>query len=415
MLSRHSRTNLAFYAFLVATLLVHVVLAWNVRESIREGYSDFKIFYTAGKMIRAGQGSQLYDEATQLQVQEGFAPQATVRQGLLPYNHPPFEALLFVPFTFLPYWAAFLAWNLVNLGILFVLPGLLRPHVALLQQLPTLTCVLASFAFFPIFVAFVQGQDILVLLLLFTLAFIALRGKSDWTAGCWLGLGLFRFHQLLPIVIALCLQRRVRAIYGFLSVGLGVATLSVAAVGWRAALDYPGAVLGMERTMFQRGTIAFLNMPNLHGLFADLSLRANGWQMEGIILVISFGLVLFGTVRWERLQATAFPLGFSLCILATVVTAYHGFCHDLSLLILAILLVVDFAHGRGLTRGNVATLLVPPLILSLTTLEMFLWFRMHRFGLIAIVLLFWFWAIARASSNVTDEQVCACERAGFWG
>jgi hypothetical protein len=406
-LSRRFKTSLALYSYLAATLLLHVALAWNVRGAVRNGYSDFRIFYTAARIIRAGQGSQLYDEATQLQVQNAFAPRAMLRQGLLPYNHPPFEALLFVPFTFLPYWAAFLAWDLVNLGILFVLPRLLRPHVACLRQLTTLTCVLASLAFLPIFVAFIQGQDILVLLLLFTLTFVALRNNSDFTAGCWLGLGLFRFHQLLPIVFALLWQRRARAIYGFLSVGLAVAMLSVAAVGWRAALDYPSAVLGMERNMFQRGTIEPLSMPNLHGLFADMSLPTNSRLTAGIMFVVSAGLVLFAAARWERIRATAFPLGFSLCLLATIVTAYHGFGHDLSLLILAIVLVVDFVQARRLTRWNITALLLPPFVLSLTPLQMFLWLRLDRFGLIVIVLLFWFWAIARASTNTTDEQACA--------
>jgi hypothetical protein len=407
MLSRRSKTNFALCSYLAATLLLHVVLAWSVAESVRNGYSDFKIFYTAAKIIRAGQGSQLYDEATQLQVQKSFAPKAILRAGLLPYNHPPFEALLFVPFSFLPYWAAFFAWDVVNLGILFVLARLLRPHVACLQQLTTLTCVLASLAFLPIFVAFIQGQDILVLLLLFTLAFVALRNKSDWTAGCWLGLGLFRFHQLLPIVFALLWQRRARAIYGFLSVGLGLAVLSVATIGWRAALSYPSAVLAMERNMFQRGTIGPLNMPNLHGLFADMSLPARGWQMEGIIFVVSVGLVVFAAIRWERIQATAFPLGFSLCLLATVSTAYHGFCYDLSLMILAIVLIVDFVEARRLTRWNTSALLVPALVLSLSPLQLFLWLRLDRFGFIVVILLFWFWAIARATTNITDEQICA--------
>ena len=407
MLSHHSRTNLALYVSLAATLLLHVVLAWSVRESVRKGYSDFKIFYTAAKIIRAGQGSQLYDEATQLQVQKAFAPGAILRQGLLPYNHPPFEALLFVPFTFLPYWAAFFAWDAVNLGILFVLPRLLRPHVACLQPLTTLTCAVASLAFLPVFVAFIQGQDILVLLLLFTLAFVALRNKSDWTAGCWLGLGLFRFHQLLPILIALLWQRRARAIYGFLSVGVGVAVLSVETIGWRAALSYPSAVLAMERNMIQRGTIGPLNMPNLHGLFADVSLPVNNWQTEGVIFMVSVGLVVFAAMRWERIQATAFPLGFSLCLLATVVTAYHGFCYDLSLMILAIVLVVDFVEARRLTRWKTSALLVPPLVLSFSPLQLFLWLRLDRFGLIVVILVFWFWAIARATTDTTDEQVCA--------
>jgi len=123
--------------------------------------------------------------------------------------------------------------------------------------------------------------------------------------------------------------------------------------------------------------------------------------------MVSVGLVVFAAMRWKRTQATAFPLGFSLCLLATVVTAYHGFCYDLSLMILAIVLVVDFVEARRLTRWKTSALLVPPLVLSFSPLQLFLWLRLDRFGLIVVILVFWFWAIARATTDTTDEQVCA--------
>src|SRR5215510_11963207 len=248
MLSRRNKTILGLY--LLSMLFLHVVLAWSVRGLIRQGYPDFKIFYTAGKIIREGHGSQLYDETTQLRVQESFVSTSILRTGLLPYNHPPFEALLFVPLSFLPYWVAFVCWDLVNVTILFALFRLLRPRVRLLQETKTLYCVLASLAFFPIFVAFIHGQDILVLVFLLALAWLALQNEHDATAGCWLGLGLFRFHLLLPILVALMWQRRRRAIYGFLMVVAALALVSVFTVGWRAAWNYPADVLRMERSMF---------------------------------------------------------------------------------------------------------------------------------------------------------------------
>ncbi len=406
MLSRRIKTILGLY--LASMLLLHVVLAWSVRGLIRKGYSDFKIFYTAAKIVREGHGSQLYDEATQLRVQQEFVSAPILQLGLLPYNHPPFEALLFVPLSLLPYWAAFVAWDLINVGILFVLPRLLGPHVPLLQQVTTPTCVLASLAFFPIFVALIHGQDILVLVLLFALAFVALKKNSDWSAGCWLGLGLFRFHLLLPILFALLWQRRTRAIYGFFAVSMGLGILSVLTVGWKAAISYPGDVLRIESHMFERGTIGPLNMPDLHGLWADLPLPANGKFIAAIVAVlVSIALVVFTAARWNRIQTTPFPLGFCLCLLATVLTAYHGFAYDLSILILAVAIVGDYLLAKRPPLWSVVALLTPPLLLHFTPLQMLLWFRQDRYGLIALVLLAWFWTIARATNNASTERVCA--------
>jgi hypothetical protein len=406
MLSRRLKTSLGLY--LASMLLLHVVLAWSVRGLIRNGYPDFKIFYTAAKIIQEGRGRQLYDEATQLRVQQEFVSEPILRLGLLPYNHPPFEALLFVPLSLLPYGAAFVAWDLINVGILLILPRLLRPHIPWLQQVTTPTCVLASLAFFPIFVSLIHGQDILVLLLLFALAFVALKNNSDWWAGCWLGLGLFRFHLLLPILFSLVWQRRTRAIYGFFAVGMALGMLSVLMVGWRAALSYPSDVLRIESNMLQRGTIGPLNMPNLHGLWADLPLPANGKLIARILAtLLSIALVAFVAERWKRIQASAFPLGFCLCLLVSVMTAYHGFAYDLSLLSLAVVIVGDYLLAARPPRSSVIALLTPPLLLYFTPLQMLLWFRMDRYGLIVLVLLAWFWAITRATSNSSAEHVCA--------
>src|SRR5437773_11185140 len=102
-------------------------MAWNSRDLIRKGYPDFTIFYSAGKILREGLGVKLYDESTQYRIQQEFAAGVSIRQGPLPYNHPPFEALLFLPFTYLPYFSAYLLSNVITLRLLCHFPFLLRP------------------------------------------------------------------------------------------------------------------------------------------------------------------------------------------------------------------------------------------------------------------------------------------------
>src|SRR5947199_2460862 len=117
---------------LAAMFAIHVSMAWNSRDLIRKGYPDFTIFYSAGKILREGLGTELYDETTQYRVQQEFAAGVSIRQGPLPYNHPPFEALLCVPFTYLPYVSASLLCNVITLLILCSLPLLFRHDFTLL-------------------------------------------------------------------------------------------------------------------------------------------------------------------------------------------------------------------------------------------------------------------------------------------
>ena len=40
------------WLLLVATLILHAYLAWHLKDYIRNGYTDFTIFYSAGKILR---------------------------------------------------------------------------------------------------------------------------------------------------------------------------------------------------------------------------------------------------------------------------------------------------------------------------------------------------------------------------
>lgn len=388
--------------FLAGMVSLHLLIAWNSRDLVRKGYPDFTIFYSAGKIVRQGLGKQLYDEQTQYRIQQEFAAGVTIRQGPLPYNHPPFEALIFVPFTWIPYPAAFLVWDFLNLLILLSLPSLLRFHIAVRQKTHTGVFLFVSLAFFPVFIALLQGQDIIVLLLLFTLAFVALKKKADFGAGCYLGLGLFRFHYVLPFMLILLLKKKCRAILGFVSVALILAAISVALVGWKAAADYPGYVLHVEQTMAQRKTAVPTGMPNLRGLL-DLLIHPGTSKIlrVGVLAAISLALIFFGSSKWKANNTASFNLGFALCVIVTVLVGYHAFAYDLSLLMLPVALVTNHIFDKHMILDWRRWALIGPiLLLFLTPLQMLLALRSGRYSLMALVLLFWVWGIAREISPV---------------
>src|SRR5580658_10418440 len=182
-------------------LCLHLLFFINLRERIKRGYPDFTVFYTAATILREGLGHQLYDERVQYEVQKKSVGQIASRRGPLPYIHPPFEALIFLPLSWLPYPRAFAVWDLLNLAALFGVGLLLRRSVNMLRLIPPWKFVIASLAFFPIFDCFLQGQDSILLLLLCVLGFNALKREADVLAGCWLALGVFKFQFIIPIVL----------------------------------------------------------------------------------------------------------------------------------------------------------------------------------------------------------------------
>jgi hypothetical protein len=386
----------AVFFYLSGMVLIHAVVFWNVRESVRKGYSDFTIYYSAGTIVRQGLGRQLYDNLIQFRVQQEFAPEVAIRLDALPYNHPPFEAVFFAPFTYLSYPSAFALWMLANLVMLISLPFMLRQKLHHLRRYPVAFWLLASLSFFPIFFALLQGQDAILLLFFYTLAFICLQENRDVFAGGWLALGLFKFHLVLPFIILLLVQGRKKVLYGFFPIAAVLALISAVIVGTGGMLHYPHYVLRLEETM-AKGAIMPSDMPNLRGV---LYLLLHGHSYVGAVALVLSVVVFFFAAWWCRAGTNRVDLKFSLNVVATLLVSYHCLGYDLSILMLPILLLANELLGEGTVRGLPNLLTIAAIaVLFFSPLQLVLLMRSNRLALMGWVLLVWLFGIAGELSS----------------
>jgi hypothetical protein len=381
---------------LVAGILcLHLLLFVSVRQRIARGDPDFTIFYTAGKLLHYGAGSTLYEPRAQLRVQETLADIPS-RLGPLPYNHPPFEALIFLPIALLPYRWAFAAWDVLNLILLWRVVLWLRRSVPVLQLIPAWECVVALFAFFPVFACFLQGQDSILQLLLCTAGFLALKKGSDIAAGCWLALALFKFQFIVPLVLLLVLWKCSRMLIGFIPVSIGLAILSAGLIGWKELALYPGYVLrGSQAPIF--GAVPPEQMANLSGLVL-------GWpsvitRPVGLILLVLVSIILFVLVAISgrrNIKPENLGLQFSLALAVSLLVSGHANAHDYCLLVPAMVLIGD--HCLRFVASfprRVLVLLVPIVPILISPLWLVLMLVWHHENLMALPLLWWTWAIAK--------------------
>jgi hypothetical protein len=387
----HLRLAGSFY--LAGVLVIQLLVVWSARELILKGYPDFTIYYTAGTLVRQGRGHELYDDRIQFEVQQQFAPQVATRLAALPFNHPPFEALLFVPITFLSYRSAYLLWTVANLGMLTTLLILLRPYVPVMAAWPVLAWAGVSLAFFPIFFALLQGQDAILLMFLYGLTFVSLKKERLFLAGAWLACALFKFHLVLPFLLLLLIQQKTfqqsrKILLGFISVGAWLGAVSIAIVGLRQMIAYPRYVLGLEATM-ARGAIMPSDMPNLRGV---LYLLASNVSFFGVI-VVAFSALLFLAAAWNsrsRNLQTA-DLQFSLAVFATVLVSYHALGYDLCVLVLPALLLAGELRDRKLSATwKQAAIMVGLVLLLLSPVQLILLMRYNRLALLGWAVLLCF-------------------------
>ena len=376
-------------------LCLHLLFFINLRDRIKVGYPDFTVFYTAATTLQSGLGHQLYDEHVQYEIQKKSVGEIAERHGPLPYIHPPFEALIFLPLSWLPYPVAFAVWDLLNLALLLGVTLLLRRSVNALRLIPPWELVMWSLAFFPIFDCFLQGQDSILLLLLCVLGFNALKRESDVLAGCWFALGVFKFQFILPIVLLLVIWKRKRLAIGFTVVSALLVLISAYLVGWQGLLRYPAFALEITKSPALGGVAAGF-APNLRGL--ALGLLAHFPEQVGtwVGLLASIMLFLFAAMKGREASPWKLDLQLSLAIAVAGLIAWQTNMHDLSLLVLPLVLIVDYCLSvLAQEPRRRLFLLLPVLPVLISPLWIVFWLVGGAVNLMAIPLLWWVWEISK--------------------
>jgi len=403
------RTTIFFY--LAAMVVIHLAVLWNLRQMIRMGYPDFTIYYCAGTMVRQGLGHELYNDVAQFKVRREFLPEVANRLGKSPYNHPPFEALLFTPLTYFSFPAAFIFWDLLNLAMLMALPFLLRSQLFSPLDFSWPLWVAATLAFFPVFFALLQGQDSILLLFLYTLGFVELAKGNDERAGGWLGLGLFKPQLVVPFVLFMFLCGRRRMLFGFLPVAAALGLLSAGIVGWQGLTSYPQYVLHLEAAM-ARGAIVPSDMPNLRGVLY-LLLRG-GPHVDVISPILSVCIFLFAVWQSRKIgtvkiaNGSLFPWQFALAVVTTVIVSYHSLGYDLSILLLPVVLLVHELRKESRPREwSGIVIMAAVAVLFFSPPQLLLLLRSNRLALVGWAVLLWMVGIAgQISARTRHSSLC---------
>ena len=311
------------------------------------GHSDFRQLYTAGYMARSGHARELYEYNAQRHFQNLLVSPADIA---LPFNHLAYEALLFLPFSLLSHRAAyfgFLSFNVIALALTFKFLRLwMRNLAAIYPWLPYAMFL----AFLPIAAALIQGQDSILLLMLFAAALVSLRSRRELTAGVLVGLGLFKFQISIPIALLFFVWRRWRFSAGFALAATAVGLVSLSLVGMSQLGVYFRSLLLMSIRLaspvdqFKYGISPAL-MPNLRGLFFGLLNRyAPQFWIQALIILASVAVLVWAAVLRPR-RATE---SFLIAITASALVSYHLLIHDLSVLLIPIAVTLDrFIHAEA--------------------------------------------------------------------
>jgi hypothetical protein len=332
------------------------------------GRSDFRQLYTAGYMVRSGHAHDLYNYEAQRYFQNKLVSQADMA---LPFVRPAYEAVLFVPFSFLSYRTAYFAFLGLNVVLLAVSYRLLRPKLGNLARIYRLLPAALFLAYLPIAAALIQGQDSVLLLMIIILTLSLLTIGKELSAGAVLGLAAFKFQIVIPIALLFLAWRRWRFTAGVAITAILMALGSVWLVGLIQSGIYAQSLLAFGASSHSAGQLWYplpTNlMPNLRGLLFGIADQhfPTVW-ITRVTAVLSLLIVLL--VATHRPRTNRSQDEFLVAILTSVLVSYYLLIHDLSILLIPIAItlsrfidseVTGDRPGRILTRAAALMFVAP--------------------------------------------------------
>jgi glycosyl transferase family 87 len=342
----------------VTVLLAGLLIGFNflVFVLVQRGNSDFekgdfKMYYTAAVALRSGHAADLYSRDLHASMQRQLLPSLPLRDVKV-YTHPPYELLVFLPLSFLPYKVACYCWLALTLLLAVLCGRLLSGYAAVL-------------GLFPFLVIMLEQQDSILVLLALIGCWLALREGKHARAGFLLGLALFRFQLVIPLAILLLFWKP-KLLRGLALSGTLVALLSLVMVGpagLRSYFAYASAMAHDSATaVSQRYQIDPRTNPTLRGITYELMSR----DRESVppaaaqLLPVALGLLdlLCLAFAWKFLRTDAHPeVKFAFAVLLALLLSFHLLMHDL------VLLALPFVLLRGLpARWPLAPFYLAPLL-----------------------------------------------------
>src|SRR5579885_1678025 len=339
--------------FAAAALLGAVCLAsWDSSQRW-----DFEAFYVAGTILRTAGPGHLYDVALQQRMSSALYP----GHLFLAYFHTPLEALLFWPLAALPFRTALLVWSAVTLAAFAASLLGLRSTGRRLQS--PFHFVFSAFALLFLVALLGIGQDTTFLLLAGVRGLLLLQRGREGAAGAVLGLGLYRFEVMLPLLAIFALRRRWRLLSGAAAVAAVGLLGSWALVGTAGLRAYLQVLLASGQVKGGWGGVVMEGMPNLRGLLVVLL----GGVLPPRLLLAVIVLASAALLLWAARCCTALdapgdfrlPLHYSIAIIAALLASYHLFQATLVPLLLVAFVALTEPSSPPAERWLAVGLMLP--------------------------------------------------------
>jgi hypothetical protein len=355
----------AFFWLRIIIILCGLLCNVIIINNYRNVNSDFVVDYIAANSIRRG-GSVYGEDIGNLENEMlGFHGPPTI--------HPPFNAVLFLPLSFLNYKAAFIVLNIISLILLLLINRLVVTGLELSCEW-FLNFVCFTLFWHPVLYCLALGQSSIIIAACLISGWFCLRLKKEYVAGLFFAIATLM--KLFPglILLYLLMSKNWRALLAtvfFIILGMSVTAL---VVGIDDMWTYPNIIMGKFLNNFS----SRMNNHSVNGVIARLFGGRSGWtepliqlpRISSLLVILINSAILIYTILKMRVMAIKKELvdyGFGLTLVTMLLLSPITWGHFFPVLILPFgLLLRDYIYEPSSRRLRL--LLIILLLLSLPDL-----------------------------------------------
>lgn len=306
---------------------------------------DYVAFYNAGDIINDGEFVDIYNLETLreretdllISLDEVVDPDFVVNPiQYLPVFILPFTLLARMNFP-LSLWV----WQLLNL---FALMGYLWFFARkVIGKNPSVQMLLIFLVSLPVLNNFFYGQVNVWLMICVGEFLRAAIGKKPFVAGLWLGGLLIKPHLLILLLPFLLIQKKYKAIVGFLVSFLGVLALSLLLVGVDGFIALKNVMFEAAQGGVSSGYQYMMNWRMVAHYIEMFSSQLVGNIVLGIFTAVTAALPLIAFRKRIAVESPRYVIAVLGILAATTAVTYHIHLHTAMILIPILLYLL----GRG--------------------------------------------------------------------
>jgi len=402
--------------FLVMGLLNLAIACWTSKggRTIYGSYAggDYSTFYIAGTILNEYPSDRLYDFGLQSKLLHSLFTDIPAKEEL-PFINPPFFALLFRPFSLLPYISSYLAWVAVSTSLYVAGFMLIQKTLYAIPSNASKIGLLLALSFEPFLVeCLIGGNSSAFGFFAIALALHFERLGRLTESGMAFGFCLYKPTFLLLILPMLLVARRAKTLLGVVISGVFLAGVSLLALGWQPCTDYMKILLRISHTSWNVAevfrTFKYVDIISFFRLLLG-GVTPFTWVIIFIAVLVSIPFLIDVWWKFNRFDEDRRDLVWACTLTWTAIFNLHFAIYDTILVVVAILLTANVLYRYSRDTAAVPTPAFRGLIVLLylapwVSQHMALFIRFQIFTVVIAATGLYQLLLARASNVITGRN-----------